>query len=91
MVRYASVATRVVVALTLASVWGGALSCVPASAGDRGSSKILDSSLAWPRRHVVEAALRSWECGSSLGLFDPAILTIIDYSMPSTVPCTARS
>lgn len=39
---------------------------------------------AWPRREVYDLATRAYECGRTDGQFDSPILTIIDYSLPST-------
>jgi len=38
----------------------------------------------WPRREVLELAMRAYRCGRANGQFDSPILTIIDYSLPST-------
>lgn len=38
----------------------------------------------WPRREVLELAMRAYRCGRAEGQFDSPILTIIDYSLPST-------
>lgn len=38
----------------------------------------------WPRREVLDLALRAYGCGRAEGRFDSAILTVIDYSLPST-------
>jgi len=38
----------------------------------------------WPRREVLELALRAYRCGRAQGQFDSPILTVIDYSLPST-------
>jgi len=38
----------------------------------------------WPRREVLDAAMRAYECGRTKGQFDGPILTVIDYSLPST-------
>jgi hypothetical protein len=40
---------------------------------------------AWPRREVLDLALRAYRCGETLGYIDRALLTVIDYSLPSTV------
>jgi hypothetical protein len=41
---------------------------------------------ALPPRDVLRLALRAQACGERQGLFDQPFLTIIDYSLPSTVP-----
>jgi hypothetical protein len=38
----------------------------------------------WPRREVLDLAMRAYRCGRADGEFDSAILTVIDYSLPST-------
>ena len=38
----------------------------------------------WPRPEVMAAAESAWRCGRSTGDFQSPILTIIDYSLPST-------
>jgi hypothetical protein len=40
----------------------------------------------WPRREVLGLALRAHECGQRAGEVDGALLTVIDYSLPSTEP-----
>jgi L,D-transpeptidase catalytic domain len=43
------------------------------------------SPVAWPRREVLELAMRAYQCGRSQGEFNQQpLLTVIDYSMPST-------
>jgi hypothetical protein len=41
---------------------------------------------AWPRPKVLEAATRAFKCGRDAGYFHDPIVTIIDYSLPSTTP-----
>jgi hypothetical protein len=38
----------------------------------------------WPRRDVLDLALRAYDCGTESGAFDSPLLTVIDYSLPST-------
>jgi len=38
----------------------------------------------WPRPHVLELATRAWKCGRASGQFHSPLLTVIDYSLPST-------
>lgn len=38
----------------------------------------------WPQAKVLRAATRAYECARAAGYFDDPILTIIDYSLPST-------
>jgi hypothetical protein len=37
-----------------------------------------------PRPEVLELALRAYECGRDTGAVDGSLLTVIDYSLPST-------
>jgi len=37
-----------------------------------------------PRPDVLAAARRAYDCGRAAGLFDSPLLTVIDYSLPST-------
>jgi len=45
---------------------------------------IAPAAQAWPRRPVLELALRAFRCGAREGLFPRPVLTVIDYSIPST-------
>ncbi len=38
----------------------------------------------WPRPEVLDLAMRAWRCGVQEGEFSSPLLTVIDYSMPST-------
>jgi L,D-transpeptidase catalytic domain len=38
----------------------------------------------WPRQEVLELAKRAYRCGRDAGAFDGQLLTVIDYSLPST-------
>lgn len=40
--------------------------------------------VSWPRREILDLALRAYQCGQAKGEFNQPILTVIDYSMPST-------
>jgi hypothetical protein len=40
----------------------------------------------WPRREVLELAMQAYQCGQHEGRFDRPMLTIIDYSLPSSEP-----
>jgi len=42
------------------------------------------TSAAWPRREVLDLALRAYSCGRAQGEFNHPLLTVIDYSLPST-------
>lgn len=39
-----------------------------------------------PRAEVMDAARRAFECGRTAGHFDEPLITVIDYSLPSTQP-----
>jgi hypothetical protein len=38
----------------------------------------------WPRREVLDLAVRAWRCAREAGQVDGRLLTVIDYSLPST-------
>jgi hypothetical protein len=40
--------------------------------------------LPWPRPDVLALGLKAYECASSAGLVTPGLLTLIDYTLPST-------
>lgn len=42
------------------------------------------ASAPWPRREVLDLALRAYSCGRARGEFSQSLLTVIDYSLPST-------
>jgi hypothetical protein len=44
----------------------------------------LATRTVWPRPEVLELAMRAYRCGREAGTFDGSILTVIDYSLPST-------
>lgn len=41
---------------------------------------------AWPSREVLDLALQAYQCGAREGRFERPVLTIIDYSRPSSEP-----
>ena len=41
---------------------------------------------AWPRREVLDLAMQAYQCGAHEGRFERPVLTIIDYSLPSSEP-----
>jgi hypothetical protein len=41
---------------------------------------------AWPRREVLDLAMHAYQCGDREGRFERPVLTIIDYSLPSSAP-----
>lgn len=44
------------------------------------------ASSLWPRPKVLAAARNAFECGRRAGHFRQSLLTVIDYSLPSTQP-----
>ena len=51
----------------------------------RTTVKPRTSSVSWPRREVLDLALKAFSCGRAQGEFSqPSLLTVIDYSLPST-------
>ena len=40
----------------------------------------------WPRREVLNLAMQAYQCGEHEGRFARRVLTIIDYSLPSSAP-----
>ncbi len=40
----------------------------------------------WPRPEVLDLAMEAYHCGEREGRFDRPLLTIIDYSLPSSEP-----
>ena len=46
--------------------------------------RISFSATSWPRREVLDLALQAYRCGRNLGDIDRPLLTVIDYSLPST-------
>lgn len=41
---------------------------------------------AWPRQDVLDLALQAYSCGQQEGRFQRPVLTVIDYSLPSSEP-----
>jgi hypothetical protein len=50
----------------------------------RGPSKVRQPLLPWPRQEVLALARKAYDCASSAGLVARGLLTVIDYSLPST-------
>jgi hypothetical protein len=73
-------------------VWGlallAALLCSCAVAPPRYTTRVAPrprtAASPWPRREVLDLALRAYSCGRARGEFSQPLLTIIDYSLPST-------
>jgi hypothetical protein len=63
------------------------LVCVPVRAVEAPLSNPRPDAAAaaqgWPRREVLELALRAYRCGAALGYIGRPLLTVIDYSLPS--------
>ena len=45
---------------------------------------IAATGLPWPRREVFDLASTAYRCGELQGRFERPVLTVIDYSLPST-------
>jgi hypothetical protein len=77
----------VVVAMTI-SVEAHARSRPPQRAALRRPSVRAHAPIAtntpWPRKEVLDLAMRAYECGHDAGMFTGSLLTVIDYSLPST-------
>jgi hypothetical protein len=41
---------------------------------------------SWPRPEVLDLAIHAYQCGRHEGRFDRPVLTVIDYSLPSSEP-----
>lgn len=46
----------------------------------------IATNTVWPRPEVLDLAMRAYRCGRNTGSFAGALLTVIDYSLPSTAP-----
>jgi hypothetical protein len=44
----------------------------------------IATNTVWPRQEVMDLAVRAYSCGKSAGVFDGDLLTVIDYSLPSS-------
>ncbi|MBP1686917.1 MAG: hypothetical protein H6Q33_3060 [Deltaproteobacteria bacterium] len=53
-------------------------------AGQGAVQRFVAAPLEWPRREVLDLAMRAYRCGQAEGEFESTILTVIDYSLPST-------
>jgi hypothetical protein len=47
---------------------------------------IAPAAQTWPRRDVLDLALQAFRCAAPEGRFTRPVLTVIDYSLPSTEP-----
>jgi len=47
---------------------------------------VAEAAESWPRREVLELAMQAYQCGEREGRFQRSVLTIIDYSLPSSEP-----
>jgi hypothetical protein len=75
----------IVPALTISAV----LSIAPARAVQQQDTSALPRdagsiSTSLPRREVLDLALQAYRCGRTLGYIERPLLTVIDYSLPST-------
>jgi hypothetical protein len=63
-------------------------SCAPAPAPRPRPAQVPVEIAAdpWPRAEVLALAVRAYECGEREGHFARPVLTVIDYSLPSTEP-----
>ena len=73
-----------------------ALSCVAVCAArparghrlvlGRAQRAAVDASAAqpWPRREVLDLAMQAYRCGETLGYIERPLVTVIDYSLPSS-------
>jgi hypothetical protein len=41
---------------------------------------------SWPRREVLDLAMQAYRCGAREGRFGRPVLTVVDYSLPSSEP-----
>jgi L,D-transpeptidase catalytic domain len=44
----------------------------------------IATNTVWPRQEVLDLAVRAYRCGHEAGVFDGSLLTVIDYSLPSS-------
>ncbi len=67
---------------------GASISLAPASAVQQQEITAqpfsTDAASALPRREVLDLALHAYQCGRTLGYIDRPLLTVIDYTLPST-------
>lgn len=76
---------RRVAALLLMSALLPACAAAPRPAAARPVvSAARPRGLPWPRREVLARALRAYHCARSRGEIGQPVLTVIDYSLPST-------
>jgi hypothetical protein len=76
-------------AAALAVIAGLAASCAPRPRVHRvppvvDTHPIAYTAPSWPRREVLDLALQAFRCGRTLGVIERPLLTVIDYSLPST-------
>jgi hypothetical protein len=81
-------AVRAVVAAVVVVAVAGSVACVRPVAA-RGAARLQglgrpEAIGQLPRRQVLDVALRAYECGRRAGAFETSLLTVIDYSLPST-------
>jgi hypothetical protein len=78
-------------AMKLAAVWAtacalNACSTPPPPAPPVRAAAPVETGPPWPRREVLRLATRAYHCGEREGHFGRPVLTVIDYSLPSTEP-----
>jgi len=79
--RVVAVAGRAAVLLAVVVVIPA---CAPKRPRVRAAAPVPVARSDWPRPEVLDAAMRAWECGRQEGDFDSSLLTVVDYSLPST-------
>jgi len=61
-------------------------SCAPSPPHPLSPTALTDTGRSWPRREVLDLAMQAYQCGEREGRFERSVLTIIDYSLPSSKP-----
>jgi len=73
-------------ALTLVLFLLPSCATAPPSCGLPPASPLAEIDDSWPRPEVLELAMQAYQCGDREGRFDRSVLTVIDYSLPSSEP-----
>lgn len=72
---------------TLALIASLLPSCSTAPApGPPAPPTLVETAGEWPRREVLDLAMQAYQCGNREGQFARPVLTVIDYSLPSSEP-----
>jgi hypothetical protein len=74
----------VVLGVVLQGLVASAVSAQTRARVVRGAAAVRQPALPWPRPDVFALGLKAYECASSTGLVTRGLLTIIDYTLPST-------